>query len=225
MGAKASQRKEGAPPAHLLPTGTISQAPQAFNSNYTLRGIFAVGCDKAAPNRYHGGRTEGIHTAEAGEYRLSSMHSLSGIAWGPVANSLAGHRHRSVCPTASTTASPLPHHPPLRLILTENLTSHWRRAFAYARREDWIFGAGMAAVAPSAMLITERFAPSFAGKGGFPPVFRLSCAIGLIAGTILVWERSCCTSQPIMSHHIPSGLSVVDLVPYALYHFSDLTRV
>jgi len=68
---------------------------------------------------------------------------------------------------------------------------HIRRAFRYARREDWIFGGGMAAVAPAFMLTTERFAPSFSGKGAFPPIFRLSCAIGLMAGAFLVWERSC----------------------------------
>jgi len=67
---------------------------------------------------------------------------------------------------------------------------HFKRTFRYARREDWIYGAGMAAVGPGFMLMTERFAPSFSGRGAFPPVFRLSCAMGLIAGTFLVWERS-----------------------------------
>lgn len=41
------------------------------------------------------------------------------------------------------------------------------------------------------MLMTERFAPSFSGRGAFPPVFRLSCAIGLLAGAGLVYQRSC----------------------------------
>jgi len=67
---------------------------------------------------------------------------------------------------------------------------HVKRAFRYARREDWLYGAGMAAVGPAFMLTTERYAPSFAGKGAFPPVFRLSCAMGLIAGTVMVWQRS-----------------------------------
>lgn len=44
------------------------------------------------------------------------------------------------------------------------------------------------------MLTTERYAPSFSGRGAFGPVFRLSCAIGLIAGAALVYQRSCCTS-------------------------------
>jgi hypothetical protein len=57
----------------------------------------------------------------------------------------------------------------------------------------------MAAVAPAFMLTTERFAPSFSGRGAFPPVFRLSCAMGLIAGVYLVWERSSCRS----THPLP----------------------
>lgn len=51
----------------------------------------------------------------------------------------------------------------------------------------------MAAVGPAFMLVTERYAPSFSGKGAFGPVFRLSCAIGLLAGAGLVYQRSCCT--------------------------------
>ena len=53
----------------------------------------------------------------------------------------------------------------------------------------------MAAVGPAFMLTTERFAPSFSGRGAFPPIFRLSCAMGAIAGAYLVWERSCCTCE------------------------------
>lgn len=41
------------------------------------------------------------------------------------------------------------------------------------------------------MLATEKWAPSFAGKGAFPPVFRLSLAIGLTAGVGLVYQKSC----------------------------------
>lgn len=41
------------------------------------------------------------------------------------------------------------------------------------------------------MLLTERFAPSFSGKGAFPPVLRLSVGIGLIAGAGMVYQRSC----------------------------------
>lgn len=41
------------------------------------------------------------------------------------------------------------------------------------------------------MLATERYAPSFAGKGAFPPILRLSIAIGAVAGLGLVYQRSC----------------------------------
>lgn len=41
------------------------------------------------------------------------------------------------------------------------------------------------------MLTTERFAPSFAGKGAFGPPFRLSIAVGVTAGLGLVYQRSC----------------------------------
>jgi hypothetical protein len=48
---------------------------------------------------------------------------------------------------------------------------------------------------PAFMLVTERFAPSWAGKGAFPPVFRLSCAMGFLAAGFLTWEKSCCMSH------------------------------
>lgn len=51
----------------------------------------------------------------------------------------------------------------------------------------------MAAIGPAFMAVTERYAPSFSGKGAFPPIFRLSIAIGALAGVGLVYQRSCCT--------------------------------
>ena len=50
------------------------------------------------------------------------------------------------------------------------------------------------------MLITERFAPSFCGKGGFAPILRLSGFIGVFAGAIFIWQRSSCTTD---NHNIP----------------------
>lgn len=41
------------------------------------------------------------------------------------------------------------------------------------------------------MLTTERFAPSFSGKGAFGVPFRLSVGIGLTAGLFLVYQKSC----------------------------------
>lgn len=41
------------------------------------------------------------------------------------------------------------------------------------------------------MLTTERYAPSFSGKGAFGPVFRLSVVVGAFAGLGMVYQRSC----------------------------------
>lgn len=71
------------------------------------------------------------------------------------------------------------------------MSRHWRRAFGYARTSDWTYAAGMATLGPAFMLATERYAPSFAGKGAFPPILRLSIAIGVTAGLGLVYQRSC----------------------------------
>jgi C-terminal of NADH-ubiquinone oxidoreductase 21 kDa subunit/NADH-ubiquinone oxidoreductase complex I, 21 kDa subunit len=76
------------------------------------------------------------------------------------------------------------------LVLTQ-IYRHWRRAFGYARSEDWAVGTGVAAIGPVFMLTTERYTPSFAGKGAFPPIFRLSAAMGLLAGLGIVYQRSC----------------------------------
>jgi hypothetical protein len=51
----------------------------------------------------------------------------------------------------------------------------------------------MGAIAPAGMLLTERYAPSFSGRGAFAPVFRLSCGIGLVGAAVLVWQRSSST--------------------------------
>lgn len=41
------------------------------------------------------------------------------------------------------------------------------------------------------MLATEKYAPSFAGKGVFGPVFRLSVLTGVVAGLGTVYQKSC----------------------------------
>ncbi|ETN46986.1 uncharacterized protein HMPREF1541_01176 [Cyphellophora europaea CBS 101466] len=84
--------------------------------------------------------------------------------------------------------------PPKRLNATYPVIDtdpHWRRAFRYARGEDWTYGAGMAAIGPAFLTVTERYAPSFSGRGAYPPLFRLSVAVGLVAGAGLVYQRSC----------------------------------
>jgi len=52
-------------------------------------------------------------------------------------------------------------------------------------------GTGAAAVGPLFMLTTERYAPSFAGKGAFPPILRLTGVVGVVAGLGYVYQKSC----------------------------------
>lgn len=54
----------------------------------------------------------------------------------------------------------------------------------------------MAAIGPVFMAVTERYAPSFSGRGAYPPMFRLSVAVGLVGGLGLVYQRSCSTICP-----------------------------
>lgn len=42
------------------------------------------------------------------------------------------------------------------------------------------------------MLVWERFAPSYVGKGGFAPIMRLAGVIGLTAGFLKFYSRSIC---------------------------------
>ncbi|KAL8843067.1 MAG: hypothetical protein Q9176_002370 [Flavoplaca citrina] len=67
---------------------------------------------------------------------------------------------------------------------------HIRRVLRYARREDYAVGAATAAAGPGLMLVWERFAPSYVGKGGFAPIMRLAGVIGLTAGFLQFYNRS-----------------------------------
>lgn len=60
----------------------------------------------------------------------------------------------------------------------------------YARTSDYVVGGLAAAFGPAAMLVLERFAPSHAGKGGFPKIMRLATAIGLTGGFLIFYQRS-----------------------------------
>ena len=40
------------------------------------------------------------------------------------------------------------------------------------------------------MLVWEKLAPSFVGKGGFAPIMRLTGAIGAGAGFLMFYSRS-----------------------------------
>jgi len=67
---------------------------------------------------------------------------------------------------------------------------HFSRVIRYARTSDWATGAGLAVAAPSLLLLYERVAPSFVGKGGFAPILRLNVALGAAAGFLMLCQRS-----------------------------------
>ncbi|KFH42562.1 NADH-ubiquinone oxidoreductase 20.9 kDa subunit-like protein [Hapsidospora chrysogenum ATCC 11550] len=73
---------------------------------------------------------------------------------------------------------------------TKALKTDYPRVVGYARKSDYVVGGLAAAFAPAAMLVLERFAPSHAGKGGFPKIMRLATAIGLTGGFLIFYQRS-----------------------------------
>lgn len=54
----------------------------------------------------------------------------------------------------------------------------------------------MAAFGPGLLLTLEKFAPSYVGKGGFPPLLRLAVGLGLGAGFFHVYQSSSCAHIP-----------------------------
>ncbi|RDL41610.1 putative NADH-ubiquinone oxidoreductase 21 kDa subunit [Venustampulla echinocandica] len=68
---------------------------------------------------------------------------------------------------------------------------HFKRVCRYARRSDYAVGAATAAFPPIAMLVMEKIQPSMVGKGGFAPIMRLTGVIGLSAGFLMFYQRSC----------------------------------
>ncbi|CAH0014852.1 unnamed protein product [Clonostachys rhizophaga] len=67
---------------------------------------------------------------------------------------------------------------------------HFKRVVGYARTSDYVAGGAAAAFAPVALATLERFAPSHAGKGGFPKAMRLAGFIGLAGGFLYFYQRS-----------------------------------
>lgn len=79
-------------------------------------------------------------------------------------------------------------------MLTERYR-HIKRVLGYARPSDYVAGATTAAAGPGLMLLWERVAPSFVGKGGFAPIMRLAGVIGAGAGFLMIYQRSICGSS------------------------------
>ncbi|RMZ80857.1 hypothetical protein DV737_g2819, partial [Chaetothyriales sp. CBS 132003] len=105
---------------------------------------------------------------------------------------------------------------------------HLKRAFRYARREDWVVGAGVAAFGPLFMLTLERFTPSFSSKGTFPPILRLSGAMGVLAGLGIVYQRSCLRFYGFTENKREEEMDMREMVDKVkrgepLYGVSDLT--
>ncbi|KAF2457973.1 putative NADH-ubiquinone oxidoreductase 21 kDa subunit [Lineolata rhizophorae] len=67
---------------------------------------------------------------------------------------------------------------------------HIKRVFTYARKSDYVAGAGMASLAPTLLYVSERISPSRVPRGGFAPIMRLTCAIGFSAGFFTVYSLS-----------------------------------
>lgn len=60
----------------------------------------------------------------------------------------------------------------------------------YARPGDYAYGAGVATAGPALMLLWERVAPSYVGKGGFASIMRLTGVVGATAGFLTFYQRS-----------------------------------
>ncbi|KAF2280152.1 NADH-ubiquinone oxidoreductase-like protein 21 kDa subunit [Westerdykella ornata] len=67
---------------------------------------------------------------------------------------------------------------------------HISRVIRYARPSDWATGLAVGALSPGLMLYWEKISPSYVGKGGFAPILRLSCVIGLTGAFMFTYARS-----------------------------------
>jgi hypothetical protein len=82
-------------------------------------------------------------------------------------------------------------------------------------------GAATATAGPGLMLLWEKIAPSYVGKGGFAPIMRLTGVIGLGAGFLMFYQRSICMSPslpiPILSS--PSSPANIEAFCSAVLRF------
>lgn len=60
----------------------------------------------------------------------------------------------------------------------------------YARPSDYAQGAATTAFGPALMMLWERVAPSYVGRGGFAPIMRLTGVISLGAGFLVLYQQS-----------------------------------
>jgi NADH-ubiquinone oxidoreductase complex I, 21 kDa subunit len=78
---------------------------------------------------------------------------------------------------------------------TNRISRHFKRVIRYARPSDYAAGAATAAAGPALLLLMERIAPSYVGRGGFAPIMRLCSAVGLSAGFLIFYQSSTCMLQ------------------------------
>ncbi|KAI9820338.1 MAG: hypothetical protein M1827_005960 [Pycnora praestabilis] len=67
---------------------------------------------------------------------------------------------------------------------------HFNRVCKYARPSDYAAGTATAAFGPALMLLWEKVAPSYVGRGGFAPIMRLTGVISVGAGFLMFFQRS-----------------------------------
>ncbi|MCJ1226276.1 hypothetical protein MMC12_002926 [Toensbergia leucococca] len=67
---------------------------------------------------------------------------------------------------------------------------HFKRVIKYARTSDYLDGGISAACGPGLMLLWEKIAPSYVGRGGFASIMRLTGAISITGGFIIFYSRS-----------------------------------
>ena len=99
--------------------------------------------------------------------------------------------------------------------LTDNcsfhLHRHISRVIRYARPSDYAWGVGVAAVQPSLLLWWEQVSPSHVGRGGFAPLMRLNCFLGVCAGFLYFAARSTCMSNdgagPVPCGGVPTSVA------------------
>jgi hypothetical protein len=99
-----------------------------------------------------------------------------------------------------------------------NIGRHFKRVVGYARKSDYALGAATAAAGPGLMLLWERVAPSYAGKGAFAPIMRLTGVIGAGAGFIIFYQTSICLYSTLSSH------SPLTILTVRFYGFRENAR-
>src|SRR5436190_14175431 len=92
--------------------------------------------------------------------------------------------------------------------------SHVKRVFGYARRSDYIWGVGAATVCPLAFAAMERVQPAYASPATYTRCLRLAGAIGLLAGAMTVYQRSCSMSlEPCRNRSLSLPVSHLQFNP------------